>query len=261
MPPVLEVKNLVKTFTLKRGLFKRKKLFAVNDVSFSVNEGEFFSIVGESGSGKTTIARLILRLLRPDRGEILFKGKDIFTMKREELKQYRKRVQIVFQNPFTSFNPLMKVKNIIMEPLEIHSIGTRKEREEKVKQAMELVNLPLSFLDRFPDQLSGGQRQRIGIARSIVVNPDIIVADEPVSSLDVSIQAQIVNLFLRLHKDLGITFIFIAHDINLVRHLSDRVVVMYKGRVVDYGETGKVFENPESEFTMKLIKSLPPIEF
>ncbi|BBB32094.1 peptide/nickel transport system ATP-binding protein [Thermotomaculum hydrothermale] len=261
MPPVLELKNVTKIFQLKKGLFTKKKLYAVNNVSFEIQKGEFFSLVGESGSGKTTISKLILRLLKPDEGEILFLGKNIFKMKGEELKDYRKKIQVVFQNPYTSFNPLMKVKDIVKEPLDIHKIGSKKERLERVEEVLSLVNIPVEFMERYPDQLSGGQRQRIGIARALAVNPEIIIADEPVSSLDVSIQAQIINLFLKLHKELGITFLFIAHDLNLVRHLSDRIAVLYKGEVVDYGKTEEIFTNPKSKFTKELINSIPPIEF
>jgi len=261
MPPVLELKNVVKTFDLKKGLFKRKKIFAVNNVSFHIEKGEFFSLVGESGSGKTTVTRLILRLIKPDSGEILFNGRNIFQMDKENLRLFRKKVQIVFQNPFTSFNPLMKVKDIVKEPLDIHKIGSKRDRLERVKEVLKLVNLPEEFMERYPDQLSGGQRQRVGIARALAVNPEIIIADEPVSSLDVSIQAQIVNLFLKLHKELGLTFLFIAHDLNLVRHLSDRMAVMYKGEVVDYGKTEDIFSNPSSDFTKDLINSIPPIDF
>lgn len=261
MPPVLELRNVRKTFQLKKGFFKKKEIIAVKDVSFHIEKGEFFSIVGESGSGKTTVSRLILRLYKPDKGEILFYGKNIYSLNRNELKDYRKKIQVVFQNPYTSFNPLMKVKDIVKEPLDIHNVGTGKERLERVKKVFSLVNLPEEFLDRYPDQLSGGQRQRVGIARALAIDPEIIIADEPVSSLDVSIQAQIINLFLKLHKELGLTFLFIAHDLNLVRHLSDRVAVLYKGEVVDYGETEEVFSNPRSAFTEELIRSIPPIKF
>ncbi len=261
MPPVLELKNVSKTFVLKKGFFNKKKIYAVKNVSFKIEKGEFFSLVGESGSGKTTVSRLILRLLKPDSGEILFYGKNIFAMNKKELKEYRRKIQVVFQNPYTSFNPLMKVKDIVKEPLDIHKIGGEKERLERVKEVLSLVNLPEEFMERYPDQLSGGQRQRVGIARALAIKPEVIIADEPVSSLDVSIQAQIVNLFLKLHKELGLTFLFIAHDLNLVRHLSDRIAVLYKGEVVDYGETEQVFSSPGSEFTRELINSIPPIEF
>ncbi len=261
MSSVLELKKVSKTFVLKKGFFSKKKIYAVRNVSFKIEKGEFFSLVGESGSGKTTISKLILRLLKPDSGEILFYGKDIFSMSKKELKEYRRKIQVVFQNPYTSFNPLMKIKDIVKEPLDIHKIGTEKEKLERVKEVLSMVNLPEEFMERYPDQLSGGQRQRVGIARALAINPEIIIADEPVSSLDVSIQAQIINLFLKLHKELGLTFLFIAHDLNLVRHLSDRVAVLYKGEVVDYGETEKVFSSPVSKFTRELINSIPPIEF
>ncbi len=261
MPPVLELKEVWKIFELKKGFLKKKKITAVKNVSFHIEKGEFFSLVGESGSGKTTISRLILRLIKPDRGKILFYGKDIFSMNKSELREYRRRVQVVFQNPYTSFNPLMKIKDIVKEPLDIHKIGSRKERLERVKEVLSLVNLPEEFMERFPDQLSGGQRQRVGIARALAIEPEIIIADEPVSSLDVSIQAQIINLFLELHKELGLTFLFIAHDLNLVRHLSDRIAVLYKGEVVDYGKTEDVFSSPTSGFTKELINSIPPIKF
>ena len=261
MPPLLELKNVSKTFVLKKGFFEKKKIYAVKNVSFKIEKGEFFSLVGESGSGKTTASKLILRLLKPDNGEILFYGKNIFSMSKKELKEYRRKIQVVFQNPFTSFNPLMKIKNIVKEPLDIHKIGTEKERLDRVRESLSLVNLPEEFMERYPDQLSGGQRQRVGIARALAIKPEIIIADEPVSSLDVSIQAQIVNLFLKLHKELGLTFLFIAHDLNLVRHLSDRIAVLYKGEVVDYGETEQVFSSPSSEFTRELINSVPPIKF
>ncbi len=261
MPPLLELKNVSKVFELKGGFFKKKKFYAVKNVSFTVKKGEFFSLVGESGSGKTTISRLILRLLKPDNGEILFYGKNIFSMDKRDLKNYRRKVQIVFQNPYTSFNPLMKIKDIIKEPLDIHKIGSQQERLKRVKEVMSLVNLPEEFMQRFPDQLSGGQRQRVGIARAIAINPEMIIADEPVSSLDVSIQAQIINLFIKLNKEMGFTFLFIAHDLNLVRHLSDRIAVLYKGEIVDYGETETIFNSPGSRFTKELINSIPPIDY
>ncbi len=261
MPFNLEFKKVTKIFKLRKGFFKVKEIKALDNVSFSISSGEFFSLVGETGSGKTTAGRIVLRLLKPDSGQVLWNDKDIFKMKKSELKEYRRKVQVVFQNPYTSFNPLMKIGEIIEEPLIIHKMGDKQSRLKRVKEVLDLVKLPESFINRYPDQLSGGQRQRVAIARAVAVNPELIVADEPVSALDVSIQAQIVNLFLKLHKEMGLTFLFIAHDLNLVKHLSDKVAVLYKGKIVDYGETEKVFSSPTHPFTRELLESVPPIDF
>ena len=217
---------------------------AVNDVSFVVDEGETFGLVGESGSGKTTTGRCILRLIEPTSGQVLFRGQDVTAFSREELRQARRNMQIVFQDPYSSLNPRMRVRRIIEEPLIIHKIGNRDERNARVTDLYRLVGLDPATIDRYPHEFSGGQRQRIGVARALALNPSFIIADEPVSALDVSIQAQVVNLLIELQQKLGLTYLFIAHDLRLVEHICRRTAVMYLGRIVEMADTARLFRHP-----------------
>ncbi|MEP6593148.1 MAG: ATP-binding cassette domain-containing protein, partial [Acidobacteriota bacterium] len=229
----------------------------VNDVSFTIDEGETFGLVGESGSGKTTTGRCILRLIEPDSGEVRFKGDDVLAFSKTRLREARRDMQIVFQDPYSSLNPRMRVGAIVEEPLVIHGIGNRAERRARVAELFELVGLDASLLARYPHQFSGGQRQRIGLARALALNPSLIVADEPVSALDVSVQAQVVNLLMDLQARLKLTYLFIAHDLRLVRHICSRVAVMYLGRIVELGPTEALFAAPAHPYTQALLSAIP----
>ncbi|PYZ97069.1 dipeptide/oligopeptide/nickel ABC transporter ATP-binding protein [Alteribacter lacisalsi] len=257
--PLLEVKGLKKYFDVTGGIFSRKvgEVKAVDDVSFSVYEKEVLGIVGESGCGKSTTGKALLRLTEPTEGEVLFDGKDITGMSQEEMRKMRRDMQIIFQDPYASLNPRHKVEKILGEPLIVHGIGSKKERLEKVKQILETVGLPGEHAQRYPHQFSGGQRQRIGIARALIVNPKLIVCDEPVSALDVSIQSQILNLMEDLQEEFGLTYVFIAHDLSVVRHISDRVGVMYLGRMVELADNEELYENPLHPYTRSLMSAVP----
>ena len=256
--PILEVRDLVKEFTRRRGLFRRSApVRAVDGVSFSVHEGETFGVVGESGSGKTTTARCILRLIEPTSGEVRFRGEDVLRFPAARLRQARREMQIVFQDPYSSLNPRMRVGDIVEEPLVIHNTGGRAQRRARVAELFELVGLDPAQLSRYPDEFSGGQRQRIGIARALALNPSLIVADEPVSALDVSVQAQVINLLSDLQQRLGLTYIFIAHDLRLVRHICARVAVMYQGKIVEMGPTTALFDAPAHPYTRALLSAIP----
>jgi ABC-type oligopeptide transport system ATPase subunit len=258
MPPLVEVRHLVKHFARREGFLTKPSIVrAVNDVSFTVNEGETFGLVGESGSGKTTTGRCILRLIEPTSGEVLFRGQDVVALSREELRQARRHMQIVFQDPYSSLNPRMRVREIIEEPLVIHKIGNRAERRARVVDLYQLVGLDPSTIDRYPHEFSGGQRQRIGVARALALNPSFIIADEPVSALDVSIQAQVVNLLIELQKKLGLAYLFIAHDLRLVEHICRRTAVMYLGRIVEMGDTARLFKNAQHAYTKALLSAIP----
>ena len=238
MTPLVEVKNLVKHFERGGGFFRAKTVVkAVDDVSFVVNEGETFALVGESGSGKSTTGRCMLRLVEPTSGEVLFRGQNVLGYSNAQMRAARRDMQMVFQDPFSSLNPRMRAFTIVEEPLVIHSIGSKAERRERVADLFKLVGLDPAHLDRYPHEFSGGQRQRIGLARALALNPSFIIADEPVSALDVSIQAQVINLLMDLQDQLKLTYLFIAHDLRLVRHISTRVAVMYLGRIVEMGNT------------------------
>ena len=260
MAPLLEVRDLRKHFPVGGGFFGRgrQQLRAIDGLSFSIRPGEILSLVGESGSGKSTVGRTALRLLEPTEGSIRFKGEDITNLSRARLRPLRRQMQLVFQDPYASLNPRMTVERIVASPLEIHGIGeTQAERMEKVAEALRLVGLLPQHAQRYPHEFSGGQRQRIGLARALVTRPDFIVADEPVSALDVSIQAQVVNLMLELRDRLGLTMLVIAHDLAVVGHMSDRVAVMYLGRLVEIAETRSLFTAPRHPYTEALLSAAP----
>jgi oligopeptide transport system ATP-binding protein len=256
--PLLEVSRLTKEFTRKRGLFgDASTVRAVDEVSFTIAEGETFGLVGESGSGKTTTGRCILRLIEPTSGEVRFRGENVLQFSRTRLRQARRDMQIVFQDPYSSLNPRMRVGAIVEEPLIIHKIGTRAERRARVAELFDLVGLDPSQLSRYPHQFSGGQRQRIGLARALALNPSLVIADEPVSALDVSVQAQVINLLMDLQERLKLTYLFIAHDLRLVRHICSRVAVMYLGRIVETGPTEAIFAAPAHPYTRALLSAIP----
>jgi len=256
--PLLEVRDLVKEFSRKRGLLAPASVVrAVDGVSFTIAEGETFGLVGESGSGKTTTGRCILRLIEPTSGQVRFKGEDVLALSPSRMRHARRDMQIVFQDPYSSLNPRMRVGAIVEEPLIIHKIGAKGERRARVAELFELVGLDPSQLSRYPHQFSGGQRQRIGLARALALNPSFIIADEPVSALDVSVQAQVVNLLMDLQERLKLTYLFIAHDLRLVRHICSRVAVMYLGRIVEMGETESLFAAPAHPYTRALLSAIP----
>ena len=258
MTPLVEVKNLVKHFERGGGLFRAKTVVkAVDDVSFVVNEGETFALVGESGSGKSTTGRCMLRLVEPTSGEVLFRGTNVLGYSSSEMRAARRDMQMVFQDPFTSLNPRMRAFTIVEEPLVIHAMGSKADRRARVADLFKLVGLDPAHLDRYPHEFSGGQRQRIGLARALALNPSFIIADEPVSALDVSIQAQVINLLMDLQEQLKLTYLFIAHDLRLVRHISTRVAVMYLGRIVEMGGTPEIFANPQHAYTKALLSAVP----
>jgi peptide/nickel transport system ATP-binding protein/oligopeptide transport system ATP-binding protein len=255
---LLEVRHLSKEFSRKKGLFgKASVLRAVDDVSFAIEKGETFGLVGESGSGKTTTGRCILRLIEPTSGEVLFDGRDVLRLSRGDLRRARRDMQIVFQDPYSSLNPRMRVADIVEEPLIIHKLGAKREREQRVRELFALVGLNPDHLRRYPHEFSGGQRQRIGLARALALNPSLVIADEPVSALDVSVQAQVVNLLMELQQRLKLTYLFIAHDLRLVEHICSRVAVMYLGRIVEMGETAKLFAAPQHPYTRALLSAIP----
>ena len=261
MAPLLEVRRLVKHFTRKQGLFARPSVVrAVDDVSFTVAEGEMFGLVGESGSGKSTTGRCILRLIEPTSGDILFRGENVLSFSSTRMRQARRDMQIVFQDPYSSLNPRMRVGQIVEEPLVIHGLGSRSERQARAAELFDLVGLEPDHLHRYPHEFSGGQRQRIGIARAIALNPALIVADEAVSALDVSIQAQVVKLLLDLQQRLKLTYLFIAHDLRLVENICSRVAVMYLGKIVEIGETRALFEEPTHPYTRALLSAIPTLD-
>ena len=256
--PLLEVRHLVKEFSRKKGLFgKASSVRAVDDVSFAIEKGETFGLVGESGSGKTTTGRCILRLIEPTSGEVEFDGRDVLKLSRGELRAARRDMQIVFQDPYSSLNPRMRVDEIVEEPLVIHKLGSKDERAARVRELFGLVGLNPDHLRRYPHEFSGGQRQRIGLARALALNPSLIIADEPVSALDVSVQAQVVNLLMELQQRLQLTYLFIAHDLRLVEHICGRVAVMYLGRIVEMGDTAKLFAAPRHPYTKALLSAIP----
>ncbi|GKV57125.1 ABC transporter ATP-binding protein [Sporosarcina sp. NCCP-2222] len=257
--PLLRVEGLKKYFPVKKGPLGRiaGHVKAVDDVSFHVNEGETLGIVGESGCGKSTTGKLLMRLLSPTAGTVEFDGKDITTLTNDEMRKVRRDIQMVFQDPYASLNPRHSIARILEEPLIVHGIASKKERREKVKQFLEVVGLSSYHAKRFPHQFSGGQRQRIGIARALMTNPKLIIADEPVSALDVSIQAQVLNLMQDLQKEFKLTYIFIAHDLSVVRHISDRVGVMYLGKLVEIADSEQLYEEPLHPYTQALLSAVP----
>ncbi len=258
---IIDVVELRKYFPVKREVFARQEwLKAVDGVDFSVEEGTVFSLVGESGSGKSTVARLILRLIPPTSGNIFFRGKDILELRGKSLLEFRKSVQIIFQDPFASLNPRMTVFDTVSEPLKIHKIVKRSELKDAVVNLLESVGLHADVLNRYPHEFSGGQRQRICIARALAVSPGVIVADEPLSALDVSIQAQILNILQELKRKSNISFFFISHDLRVVRYFSDEVAVMYIGKIVEYSKADELFGNPLHPYTIELLASAPKIK-
>jgi peptide/nickel transport system ATP-binding protein/oligopeptide transport system ATP-binding protein len=258
---LLEVRHLVKHFVRKQGLFRPPSVVtAVDDVSFAVEEGEMFGLVGESGSGKSTTGRCILRLIEPSSGEVLFRGENVLELSRPRMRLARRDMQIVFQDPYSSLNPRMRVGDIVEEPLVIHRLGAKAERRARVADLFSLVGLEADHLRRYPHEFSGGQRQRIGIARALALNPALIIADEAVSALDVSIQAQVVGLMMELKERLKLTYLFIAHDLRLVENICDRVAVMYLGRIVEMGRTGALFSHPTHPYTRALLSAVPVLD-
>jgi ABC-type oligopeptide transport system ATPase subunit len=256
--PLVEVRHLTKHFERGGGFLRAKSIVrAVDDVSFSIEERETFGLVGESGSGKSTTGRCMLRLIEPTAGEVLFRGENVLAYDRARLRAARRDMQMVFQDPFSSLNPRMRVGDIVEEPLIIHGIGSKAERRAKVEELFTLVGLDPTVLRRYPHEFSGGQRQRIGLARAIALNPSFVIADEPVSALDVSIQAQVVNLLMDLQQRLGLTYLFVAHDLRLVRHICSRVAVMYLGKIVEMGITERLFAQPQHPYTRALLSAVP----
>jgi peptide/nickel transport system ATP-binding protein len=259
--PLLEVRHLVKHFVRKRGMWQPPSIVkAVDDVSFSIEQGEMFGLVGESGSGKSTTGRCILRLVEPTSGEVLFRGENVLQFSPARMRQARRNMQIVFQDPYSSLNPRMRAGDIVEEPLIIHRLGSRAERRASVAELFTLVGLDPEHLARYPHEFSGGQRQRIGIARALALNPALIIADEAVSALDVSIQAQVVRLMLDLKERLKLTYLFIAHDLRLVEDICSRVAVMYLGKVVEMGSTRMLFANPTHPYTRALLSAVPVLD-
>ncbi|MCR3921283.1 MAG: dipeptide ABC transporter ATP-binding protein [Firmicutes bacterium] len=257
--PLLEVKNLRKYFPIYKGVFAKAvgQVKAVDDVSFSVTKGQTLGIVGESGCGKSTTGRTLLRLVEPTAGVALFEGKDIFALGAKEMRALRRDAQIVFQDPFASLNPRKTVRDIINEPLQIHQVSKGKERQKRILELLDVVGLSSSHLRRYPHEFSGGQRQRIGVARALALNPKLIILDEPVSALDVSIQSQIINLLETLQHEFQLTYIFIAHDLAVVRHISDTVAVMYLGRIVETAPADQLFSQPSHPYTQALLSATP----
>ena len=259
--PLLDVRHLVKHFVRKHGLFQPPSVVrAVDDISFSIEEGEMFGLVGESGSGKSTTGRCILRLVEPSSGDVLFRDENVLQFSRARMRLARRDMQIVFQDPYSSLNPRMKVGDIVEEPLVIHKLGDKSARRRRVQELFELVGLEPTHLARYPHEFSGGQRQRIGIARALALNPALIVADEAVSALDVSIQAQVVRLLIDLQQRLKLTYLFIAHDLRLVEDICSRVAVMYLGRIVELADTKLLFAAPRHPYTQALLSAVPVLD-
>jgi oligopeptide transport system ATP-binding protein len=259
--PLVEARQLTKHFVRAQGLFRPPSVVrAVDDVSFTIGEGEMFGLVGESGSGKSTIGRCLLRLIEPTSGEVRFRGENVLAFSASRMRQARRDMQIVFQDPYSSLNPRMRVGDIVEEPLIIHAVGSREERRTRVDELFELVGLEREHVRRFPHEFSGGQRQRIGIARALALNPAFVIADEAVSALDVSIQAQIVALLLALQTRLTLTYLFIAHDLRLVEHICGRVAVMYLGKIVEMGDTAALFSRPTHPYTRALLSAIPALD-
>jgi ABC-type oligopeptide transport system ATPase subunit len=255
---LVEVDHLVKHFARDGGWFRRGTRFAaVDDVSFSIDQGETFGLVGESGSGKTTTGRCMLRLIEPTSGAVRFRGQNVLEFGRSRLRHARRDMQVVFQDPYSSLNPRMRARQIVEEPLIIHELGSRAARRDRVAELFHLVGLNPDHLDRFPHEFSGGQRQRIGLARALALNPSFVILDEPVSALDVSIQAQVVNLLMDLQRQLRLTYLFIAHDLRLVEHICTRVAVMYLGRIVEMGPAAALFAAPQHPYTRALLSAIP----
>lgn len=254
--PLIEVKGLKEYFNINMGFFRSKPLKAVDDVSFAIQKGETLGLVGESGCGKTTVGRTLLHLYKPTAGEIWYNGKPVKT--KEDIQEFRKKATMVFQDPYSSLNPRMTVSDIVAEPLDIHHLyQSKKERDERVLELMGYVGLNSEHASRYAHEFSGGQRQRIGIARALAVNPEFIVCDEPVSALDVSIQAQVINMFADLQSQLGLTYLFIAHDLLVVRHISNRIAVMYLGKMVELADADEIYNHPLHPYAQSLLSAVP----
>lgn len=259
-PVILETKDLEKQYVIKKKtLFNKQQetLMAVNKVSLKVHTGETLGIVGESGCGKSTFARLVSRLITPTGGQVFFEEQELTRLSQAEIREKRKDIQMIFQDPYASLDPRKRVLSILTEPLEIHGIGTPKERKEQALQMLEKVGLQRSYAMRFPHEFSGGQCQRINIARALMLRPKLVICDEPVSALDVSIQAQVLNLLLDLQEEFQLTYVFISHDLNVVRYFCDRIAVMYMGEVVEYGDAETIYTQPKHEYTQKLLAAIP----
>jgi oligopeptide transport system ATP-binding protein len=263
---IVQIENLKKHFPITRGIVVQREVGAVqavDGVTFEIRDGETFGLVGESGCGKSTLGRTVLQLYTPTDGKVYFRNVDLTTLKADKLRQTRREMQIIFQDPYASLNPRMSVGGIISEPLEVHGIGNGKQRKERVQELLQLVGLNPYFINRYPHEFSGGQRQRIGVARALALQPEFIVCDEPISALDVSIQAQVVNLLEELQEKFGLTYLFIAHDLSMVRHISDRIAVMYLGKLMELADRRELFRNPLHPYTQALLSAVPipdPIE-
>ena len=256
---LLEVQKVKKEFVTSKSLTGKplKIVHAVDSVDLTIYEGETIGVVGESGCGKSTLGRCILQLIRPTAGNVLYRGEDITKLNKEQMRQMRRKMQLIFQDPYASLNPRMTVLELIMAPLEAFGIGTMEERVQRVKEIMELVGMPENMMNRYPHEFSGGQRQRIVIARALVLNPEFVVCDEPVSALDVSVRAQVLNLIKELKKKKHLTYMFISHDLSVVKYISDRIAVMYLGRIVEIAEKNELYNNPQHPYTKALLSAIP----
>ncbi len=259
MAPLLEVRNLAKSFTVAPGMLggKERRLQAVDDVSFTVEEGETLGLVGESGCGKSTTGRLILRLIEADHGDVLFRGQELLHLNNRQMRPLRRGMQMIFQDPYASLNPRMRIGEIVGEPLKIHGIAKGAALKDEVVRLLATVGLTAEHYHRYPHEFSGGQRQRVGIARALAVRPSLIIADEPVSALDLSIQAQVVNLMQDIQKEFGLTYVFIAHDLSVIEHISDRVAVMYLGRIVELASSESLYRAPRHPYSEALLNAVP----